>query len=357
MSTPTQPQVPELTPQLLSLLLQQLAGGATGTSTTSNAPNLYDDVHFRPAMYKPEILSDTNYGIWKLKALQTLKEYSLLGIVDGTEARPVYADLLAPTIDESTAERIWDRMDARAQNLILERIRDTHTHVVENAKSAKEMWDRLEQHYQKDATLSPAYAIRALFLHTWNENESTLEEVMAYVESKVNDLKKFEGTVPDLIDLIHALALVHCLPPSWSQTINVLMSKDQMDLKNVIQTLKRTNHHNQVETGESAMLARVKGLSKARLGQTSAMKPKCDNCAKRGHTRDRCWAKGGGQEGKGPKSNPFGGKQNRSGKGKGKEHSAQVAAKQNAEDGELSDSANEYEADILHMETTLYQPI
>jgi hypothetical protein len=28
----------------------------------------------------------------------------------------------------------------------------------------------------------------------------------------------------------------------------------------------------------------------------------CTNCHKKGHTVDRCWAKGGGQEGKGPKN-------------------------------------------------------
>ncbi|KAJ3978857.1 hypothetical protein F5890DRAFT_1380277, partial [Lentinula detonsa] len=26
----------------------------------------------------------------------------------------------------------------------------------------------------------------------------------------------------------------------------------------------------------------------------------CENCKRRGHTKERCWARGGGQEGKGP---------------------------------------------------------
>lgn len=74
------------------------------------------------------------------------------------------------------------------------------------------------------------------------------------------------------------------------------MSKDKLTLNNVVTTLKRTQRHFKTETQtETALALRAKGKPKAKGREKG--KSKCENCKKPGHSREQCWAKGGGREG------------------------------------------------------------
>lgn len=271
--------------------------------------NLYDNANFRPMNYKVEYLSDQNHALWRMKLLTLWKEHGLLNVAIGKEKHPnsMLTTTGTSTTDAALSEQIdiWERKDGRASMLLLERINNTHTHLIENAETCAEKWKRIETQYLKDATLSPAYAIQAMFTHAWDSSTQSLEENLGYIQAKVNDLRKFRGDVAELMDLLHSLALIQSLPDSWSQTVNVLMLKDSLELDNVITTLKRTQRHFETENQtETALAVRAKGKGKVKGEKRE--KKKCDNCKRSGHTRDYCWAKGGGREGQGPASNKYG---------------------------------------------------
>ena len=134
--------------------------------------------------------------------------------------------------------------------------------------------------------MAATYAIQSMFLYRWDSDSQQLEELLAIMQSHVNDLRKFQGNVQDLMDLLHALALINSLPESWSQTVNVLMSKDKTELENVITTLKRTAHHLQIGiAAEAANSVQHKAKGKGKAAKANS-KLKCSNCAKSGHTKD-----------------------------------------------------------------------
>ncbi|KAI5116410.1 hypothetical protein M0805_000583 [Coniferiporia weirii] len=292
---------------------------------------MYDVANFKPMNYKVEFLTDTNYGIWNIKLTQALREHFVYNVAIGKDPKPGYADAMNPTKNEKEAKAVWTRKDNRAMGLLLEWIKGMHVHLIEGAETAAEMWKRIEHHFARDAAMGPAYAIQSLFTHKWDDSASTLDDNLAYIQDKVNELRKFKGLASALMTLLHSLALIQSLPSSWSQTVNVLMAKDTTDLDNVVTTLKWTAQLLEVEEGgESALTLCIKGRAANSKGSGSQAKKNdflCDNCGKPGHTKEYCWAKGGGRKGKGPKANQYGSGPTKpsKGRGKGKEKRANVA--------------------------------
>lgn len=134
----------------------------------------------------------------------------------------------------------WDVADACAQRIILDWIANTYWVFVATATTANEIWLALERAFEKDAKLIPVYAITALFGCTWDEGTKLLDKLLRFMQEHVNELHQFKGSVTDLIGLIHVLVLIKSLPPSWSQTVNMIMATDIPDYVNVVQTIKRT---------------------------------------------------------------------------------------------------------------------
>ena len=125
------------------------------------------------------------------------------------------------------------------------------------------------------------------------------------MQENINDLCQHSGTKEELIDLLHAMALIHALPASWSWTVTVLMSKDILDLIYVELTLKCRSTHNINNSAEGmpVVMALTKGKQKNKSAWQNLV---CTNCQNPGHSHKNCWAKGDRNEEHGPKSNLFG---------------------------------------------------
>lgn len=285
--------------------------GSTG-STTNSPPGTtvastdpFDITNFRAMNFKVDYLTNQNYSLWRLKLINILKEFMVWEVATGQERCP---ERPVDSKDKQAKEayQTWVRKDIRASSLLLERITYAHVHLILSETTCAVQLRRLEAHFNKDAALAPAYAIQAMFSHVWNDPTQTLDKNLAYIQSQVNDLRKFRGTTSELIHLIHCLALIHWLPDTWSTTINVLMWKDELTFENVLATIKCMHvHHEAGVKTESTLAIRAKGRGKAK-GKDGKEKPKCDNCKKTGHSREQCWSKGGGREGQGPSSNRYG---------------------------------------------------
>ncbi len=107
-------------------------------------------------------------------------------------------------------------MDACAQQIIIDRIDTIYWVFVAITPTANAMWISPKRVFEKGTKLMPAYAIMALFSHTLDKENESLDELLRFKQEQINDFHQFQGTVFDLIGLIHALALIKSLPESWS---------------------------------------------------------------------------------------------------------------------------------------------
>ncbi|KAJ1299274.1 hypothetical protein OPQ81_002679 [Rhizoctonia solani] len=114
-------------------------------------------------------------------------------------------------------------------------------------------------------------------------------------------------------DLMLAQIFMKALPASYVIVSTVISSVSQNSTVSSDQVVKATTteeEHRKQGVGLTAMFSqasfksknsnpkssnRSKGKGKADKG------PPCANCAKPGHTKQECWAKGGGAEGTGPR--------------------------------------------------------
>lgn len=165
----------------------------------------------------------------------------LVGLGTSPRLKPKVGSM--PSKEELRNLATWDWQDGVAQGMLIECIQGDHMHLINGAMTAAEMYARIKAQYTKDKTMSPAYALQALFTHTWEESASTFEENLAYVQECINNIHKFQGLKDELIELIHLLALIHSLPSSWSLIISVLMAKETTSLTNVVAMLKQHQQH------------------------------------------------------------------------------------------------------------------
>jgi hypothetical protein len=94
------------------------------------------------------------------------------------------------------------------------------------------------------------------------------------------------------------------IPPSYESTMDSLTtlleeSGKPIKPKNIIRVLKaqydKQKAYGSSHDNEAFILKQAKGSSKDNKAHI------CANCHNKGHTKEQCWSKGGGQEGQGPK--------------------------------------------------------
>lgn len=200
------------------------------------------DSRVKPRNFKVEYLTSSNFRTWKTKLMQVLREYEVEDVVLGRDERPVPEDPLNPTEEETEDIRVWKEMDFRARDLILERIKSPHVYLVTGKATAAEMWNSIQSHCD---SLGPDSALLSMFTRKWDGRPESLNEYLTFIDDKANDLRSFQGDIEDFCKLVHTVAIIKALPPSWSPIVQILLSEPKLDLENVIRTLKRIDSHKQ----------------------------------------------------------------------------------------------------------------
>jgi hypothetical protein len=129
-------------------------------------------------------------------------------------------------------------------------------------------------------------------------------------------------------DLMLAQIMMCVLPPSYAVVSTVIQTSNQHRSISSDTVVKATLAEEERRKKGVRLTVMFTHASKAKAlkakadpkGKKKDRGPPCQNCAKPGHTKDDCWAKGGGAEGNGP-------------------HQKRRAAKQTKKDESMSESA------------------
>jgi transposase InsO family protein len=306
-----------------------------GTTPQTRTTPKHDIHKFRTVTH----LTDDNWVQHKFEQIAALEERGLYNVVLGKEEKP--DEELDPE-----AFKLWKDKDVSAKAQIIQNLSREVQPIVFNCNTSKEVWQALRDEYES-SNLDKIANVRYLY------------DTLAYVEgsgmrnhiNRLMILREQLGAMGDKIpDTSHAMRLIRLLPPSWEGLCVVLRGSmptvarvkasllaEEESRKTVLsyayagsatallsalpnpQSLPTPPTAALHATPDPQLMANLQALITTQFGSLllNSAKPndqsrrksnlknphlKCDNCKKKGHTKDRCWAKGGGQEGKGPKS-------------------------------------------------------
>lgn len=255
------------------------------------------------SLFRIKQLQGDNWIPWKRRITAILRERGLLGHIDGTTQWPAPADANKPTMAEIANMEAWDGRDTKARTQIELTIGDSEMVHILGAKTSKAMWDQLKMVKEARGTLGMMAARRRLYRMTADEGVEMITHI-ALLRQIQEELHLMESEVSDIEFLT---ILITSLPESWDQftagyfgarsTNTAVITSYKLSAILIDEDRRRKEKGG----GESALFSRGHSMhSKMADGKHTELT--CYNCNKQGHTKAKCWSKGGGKEGQGPKT-------------------------------------------------------
>ncbi|KAE9403466.1 hypothetical protein BT96DRAFT_936473 [Gymnopus androsaceus JB14] len=259
---------------------------------------------------------DRNWHTYKHECILALKARSLLQYVEGKIIQPLQSISQTTQTTTPTQTQIWSStplykewvaQDATATSIIVTNIRDPVGVGVEDDKSSAVIWKFLTDKYEKQVEQQIHLADTALRSHTYKPESTTMEDHKKKMKNLLlRTLKDYGGTCNDPQ---FRLIVIASLPLDWKQDTRSVPSTSSEDAFTFLHSLYLEKQQERESSERDKK--RVKALLASQNTTAAAVEPQragrnsnlvCSNCGKCGHTVHRCWAKGGGAEGEGPKN-------------------------------------------------------
>ena len=251
------------------------------------------------------LLKAHNWMPWKRRMLAVLRDLGLEKYIASDATAPESADQSNLTTEEIKAQSKWRGGDVKARTRIELAIGDSEMIHISGAESAREMWDQLTMVKESKGRLGVLATRRALYRATAEEGFEMVEHI-SKLRKLQEELHLMENKVPDE-DFV--MILITSLPESWDQYTSAYLgssgNKPTLKLHKLIAILLEEDRRRRGRNSDTASGVAMQAKNPSRGGRGSDSKRtetrECFNCKKKGHIKEDCWAKGGGQEGQGPK--------------------------------------------------------
>lgn len=257
-------------------------------------------------------LTESNWSDWSFVMEHTLKERGLWKITTGSEK------LTSITVDTKDA---WEAKDASSINQMIQNMTpEIRSKVkVQDCKTSEAVWSALTKYYlSRDPNRVFAKKLKYENLY-WDQTISISTHL-----DVLDQMRKELAEMGDIVtDEYHGSRMLRGLPESWNDFTDSVRANttkpEEVRSRLIAQELVKEARSLTISGNYSTTMA----LLGHRFGQkstppttppaTSNTTPKsnktdksslvCENCKKRYHTKENCWAKGGGKEGQGPNQN------------------------------------------------------
>lgn len=257
------------------------------------------------------ILDGKNYLKWRLKIQSILEAKDLDNVVYG----PVEEALRAPKASKASRDKSDDEFDdtskqktdsvtskadkvrgARAKMILINAVDDRHTTIIAPFKSAREMWNRLEQEYSDRQPLH-AEGLLTEYYSSKMESSQSPSEYIAYIDSVVDRLKDCKHEIPQAQVMAK---IVSSLPPEYNafrRSWDMLPSNFQTKALLISNIKKESDALKAPENRGDALIARSQPSNKNRNKWKKRSKEdieemkrnsKCAICKEKGHWFKEC---------------------------------------------------------------------
>ena len=246
-----------------------------------------------------EQLNQKNYFDWsrRISAALIYKKWWTrhVGIGAGPpklpEGQPVSEEMRA-AFEESVIA--WEDQDMQVAAWIKLHVDPYHIALVENAKSAKELWDKFAQLYAPKG-LQAQMSILTDFLAIYMGPNENLGSYLGKLQTTRERMYK-AGGASKLPQELFTLQMLRGLPDDWSSTVQIVngWDDDKISEENVEKLLVAEENRRQAKQGsgarsaEGALFGAPKSSGQKPVVRTGPFKGKCFNLGKEGHMARNC---------------------------------------------------------------------
>jgi hypothetical protein len=260
--------------------------------------------------YDIPLLKDdrSNYTAWKFCQTTVLRLRGLYGVANGTEHMPGALTDTEMRDEVKVQERAreiekWSRRDQEAHAQITLAMEDGTLADMVETTTAHEAWMCVIERWEGKGMQSLSFLYQQLTTTKIEEDED--------LTTGFNNLQAIAAKMKTLgepvSDLMLAQIIMCALPPSYAVVSTVIQTSNQhgsITSDTVVKAALAEEERRKKGIGLTTMFTHA---SKAKApkakadpkGKKKDRGPPCQNCMKPGHTKDDCWAKGGGAEGNG----------------------------------------------------------
>jgi gag-polypeptide of LTR copia-type len=245
-------------------------------------------------------LKGDNWVAWKSCVTALLDLTDLLGVIDRLEKHPVPTNTERPTSMETLAMKAWDAKDWQIQSLLRLAISNAELVYLMGAQSACQMWEQLKEVKEPRGVLGVLSARRRLFRLMAQEGVPMIDHIAKFRQAQ----EALHAMGEPLTDRDFAMLLASSLLESWDTFTSSFLGaqgtmKTVLSSSEIITCIIEEDHRKRekAEQNEVANQALTFNHGKRPNRATSTSAAPCANCRKPGHTKEKCWAKGGGLEG------------------------------------------------------------
>lgn len=251
-------------------------------------------------------LDGSNYRVWKFQINAILRSQDLLGVVDGSNAKP------AETAAEKDKKE-WQQKDGKAMAILFASVNSEQASHLLDCKSAKGIIDTLESIHQKKSDVR----IMTLYEDYFGLKMSDDESVSAYFSKVRTIASELEDQGEKLSDNLKMCRIVSGLTPKFqhfrtvwynikeNRTMDTLLSQLQLQ-EDQARKSERDAMQSDTRTTEAAFSAKhfdTKNKKKKPTLSERQAKSKCHQCGQVGHWKRDCVVRSDDSGGGGGKSN------------------------------------------------------
>ncbi len=215
---------------------------------------------------------------------------------DGTVTR-------TPTTDPVAMEKYFDEVEKfeiksfKALSILRLYMEQAEKHEIIDATTVKEAWTKLLSRHEQQTVARTLMLRRKLYFQT-KVGKGGIAAHFNRIEILVEELR---GTMAPVKSYEQMMIMLMTLPEEYDAVTTVLMMKNEKEL--TVEVIKNALLEQEAKQKANSSIRKDEKDAQERAlkaAEDSKGKLKCTNCKKKGHTVDRCWAKGGGAEGQGP---------------------------------------------------------
>ena len=273
-------------------------------------------------LHLPKLVEDdSNWIMYHDRMQWTMKMRGLGDHLTDTAVTKSYTD--AGDVGGLTPTQRWAKDEVKASWLLDATIPDELFHKVKDTANVKEVWDKLKGEFEGKSRSVLVDLGRKFQMTRCSEDD----DVRAYFSKLAHLREKLSALGRSVSDNEYIAVLIGSLPSCYDGPIDSLTSS--CDVNNVditptavtwaaIQEYEKRSLRKENKIQEEAFAA-----AEAEKNRSARRDIKCFNCKRKGHYKSECWAKGGGNEGGGPK-NPRGKEQSKTKDGKDTANAAET---------------------------------